>query len=353
MNALCGAEIGLDQKNIYKLSLLCRANERGTSPAAGLSPASFRRWPTLAMAELTNVGARRLHLSTSSCPGPGTTRPPGGTPGRSRSAPSIPHTTGRSPASPSGEIRFAVPGRPVRARTQHRPQCQGPPRAFDATCGARDRHRAHRPHRIRVDDLQRALQPRPPVRLLAGNRPASTPTPTAFMRSITWSRLRRARRAYPAAHAAGQSRAGPGRGSSDDGRNFAARCAEAIFTAQQELGEAREFYTDVNKRALLAGRDPAAVNVLPGLSPFLGSTMAEAKARDTGGRPAPSVGPVRRHRPQRLSARRTGAARRHTGAARGPGRPEPLPRHRQYGDAGKLTLRRLARRTRTSRARVW
>jgi FMN-dependent oxidoreductase (nitrilotriacetate monooxygenase family) len=67
-------------------------------------------------------------------------------------------------------------------------------------------------------------------------------------------------------------------GSSDDGRAFAARYAEAIFTAQQELGEAQSFYADIKKRAAAFGRDPATVKILPGLSPFVGSTMAEARA---------------------------------------------------------------------------
>jgi N-acetyl-S-(2-succino)cysteine monooxygenase len=67
-------------------------------------------------------------------------------------------------------------------------------------------------------------------------------------------------------------------GSSDDGRTFAARYAEAIFTAQQELADAQNFYADVKKRVAAFGRDPAAVKILPGLSPFLGSTMAEARA---------------------------------------------------------------------------
>jgi FMN-dependent oxidoreductase (nitrilotriacetate monooxygenase family) len=67
-------------------------------------------------------------------------------------------------------------------------------------------------------------------------------------------------------------------GSSEDGRAFAARFAEAIFTAQQELGDAQNFYADIKKRAASFGRDPAAVKILPGLSPFLGSTVAEARA---------------------------------------------------------------------------
>ncbi|MFI6291092.1 LLM class flavin-dependent oxidoreductase [Nonomuraea sp. NPDC050790] len=67
-------------------------------------------------------------------------------------------------------------------------------------------------------------------------------------------------------------------GSSEDGRALAARHAEAVFTAQQTLDNARDFYADVKSRVKAAGRDPDLVKVLPGLSPFIGSTEAEAKA---------------------------------------------------------------------------
>lgn len=67
-------------------------------------------------------------------------------------------------------------------------------------------------------------------------------------------------------------------GSSDDGRAFAARFAEAIFTAHQTLGSAQRFYADIKKQAAGLGRDPDHVKILPGLSPYIGSTEAEAAA---------------------------------------------------------------------------
>src|SRR5689334_8719283 len=45
-------------------------------------------------------------------------------------------------------------------------------------------------------------------------------------------------------------------GSSEDGKRFAARYAEAVFTAQQTLGDAQAFYADVKARTRRAGRDP-------------------------------------------------------------------------------------------------
>lgn len=66
-------------------------------------------------------------------------------------------------------------------------------------------------------------------------------------------------------------------GSSNDGRGFAARNAEAIFTAHQTIGDARAFYDDIKTRAARLGRDPEGVKVLPGISPFLADTEGEAR----------------------------------------------------------------------------
>jgi FMN-dependent oxidoreductase (nitrilotriacetate monooxygenase family) len=67
-------------------------------------------------------------------------------------------------------------------------------------------------------------------------------------------------------------------GSSENGRAFAARYAEAIFTAHQTLGDGQEFYADMKKRARSFGRDPELLKILPGIVPAIGSTEAEARA---------------------------------------------------------------------------
>ncbi|MEU2198705.1 LLM class flavin-dependent oxidoreductase [Isoptericola sp. NPDC019482] len=67
-------------------------------------------------------------------------------------------------------------------------------------------------------------------------------------------------------------------GASNAGRDFAARWAEAIFTAHQRLEDAQAFYADVKDGARRHGRDPGQVKILPGISPFIGSTEAEARA---------------------------------------------------------------------------
>jgi FMN-dependent oxidoreductase (nitrilotriacetate monooxygenase family) len=66
-------------------------------------------------------------------------------------------------------------------------------------------------------------------------------------------------------------------GSSEDGRQFAARHADAIFTAWQDLDEAQAFYADVKGQAAALGRDPDRLVVLPGIVPVLGPTEAAAR----------------------------------------------------------------------------
>ena len=65
-------------------------------------------------------------------------------------------------------------------------------------------------------------------------------------------------------------------GSSEDGKEFAARWAEAVFTATPTIEEARRFYEDVKRRALSIGRDPEHVKILPGIVPVIGDTAVEA-----------------------------------------------------------------------------
>jgi len=66
-------------------------------------------------------------------------------------------------------------------------------------------------------------------------------------------------------------------GSSDTGRRFAARHAEAVFTAQMEKKTAQDFYADLKALAAAQGRPCEQILILPGLSPLIASTEAEAK----------------------------------------------------------------------------
>ncbi|GII85541.1 monooxygenase [Sphaerisporangium siamense] len=67
-------------------------------------------------------------------------------------------------------------------------------------------------------------------------------------------------------------------GSSEDGKEFAARHAEAVFTAQQTLREGQEFYADLKGRLARYGRAPGDLLILPGISPIIGATEREALA---------------------------------------------------------------------------
>ncbi|WP_328693333.1 LLM class flavin-dependent oxidoreductase [Streptomyces phaeochromogenes] len=69
-------------------------------------------------------------------------------------------------------------------------------------------------------------------------------------------------------------------GSSEDGKEFAARYAEAVFTAQQTIEDAQAFYADLKSRTTAAGRDPGHIKVLPGIVPVIGSTETEALAAE-------------------------------------------------------------------------
>jgi FMN-dependent oxidoreductase (nitrilotriacetate monooxygenase family) len=66
-------------------------------------------------------------------------------------------------------------------------------------------------------------------------------------------------------------------GSSDAGMSFAARHAEAVFTAHLEKATAIDFYETLKGRAAAAGRPADQILILPGLSAMIASTEAEAK----------------------------------------------------------------------------
>ncbi|UOT05380.1 LLM class flavin-dependent oxidoreductase [Rhodococcus opacus] len=67
-------------------------------------------------------------------------------------------------------------------------------------------------------------------------------------------------------------------GSSESGKEFAARYAEAVFTAQRTLEQGQEFYRDLEARVVKHGRNAGDLKVLPGIVPFIADTEEEAKA---------------------------------------------------------------------------
>ncbi|HWK70584.1 MAG TPA: LLM class flavin-dependent oxidoreductase [Burkholderiaceae bacterium] len=67
-------------------------------------------------------------------------------------------------------------------------------------------------------------------------------------------------------------------GASDQGRDLAARRAEAIYAVAYDLPAAQEYYRDIKRRVREAGRgDP--VPIMPGLVAYVGSTDQEARAK--------------------------------------------------------------------------
>lgn len=65
-------------------------------------------------------------------------------------------------------------------------------------------------------------------------------------------------------------------GESPEGRDFAARHADLVFTSHAQFDRAREFGADIRRRAELQGRAPDAVLPFPSASIVLGDTDAEA-----------------------------------------------------------------------------
>jgi FMN-dependent oxidoreductase (nitrilotriacetate monooxygenase family) len=68
-------------------------------------------------------------------------------------------------------------------------------------------------------------------------------------------------------------------GQSDAGRELAAETAEVIFTAWQSLADAQAFYRDVKGRLDKYGRSPDSLRIMPGVSPYIGRTETEARAK--------------------------------------------------------------------------
>lgn len=68
-------------------------------------------------------------------------------------------------------------------------------------------------------------------------------------------------------------------GASEDGKNFAARNADAIFFHADTLDEAQAYYRDVKARVTVAGRKPEEVFLLPGIRPIVGRTAEEAERK--------------------------------------------------------------------------
>lgn len=65
-------------------------------------------------------------------------------------------------------------------------------------------------------------------------------------------------------------------GSSEAGKELAAKTAEVIFTAWQTISEAQSFYQDVKGRLKKYGRTEDSLKIMPGVFPVIGRTEKEA-----------------------------------------------------------------------------
>ena len=68
-------------------------------------------------------------------------------------------------------------------------------------------------------------------------------------------------------------------GTSEDGRNFAAENADAIFVSAEGFEEAQAYYRDLKRRASGFGRDPEHLSILPGIRPIVGRDEAQVQER--------------------------------------------------------------------------
>jgi N-acetyl-S-(2-succino)cysteine monooxygenase len=68
-------------------------------------------------------------------------------------------------------------------------------------------------------------------------------------------------------------------GSSEAGKELAARTAEVVFTAQRTLPEAQAFYTDLKGRLAKYSRRPEELKVMPGVFPVVGRSEGEAREK--------------------------------------------------------------------------
>jgi FMN-dependent oxidoreductase (nitrilotriacetate monooxygenase family) len=69
-------------------------------------------------------------------------------------------------------------------------------------------------------------------------------------------------------------------GTSEDGRDFAARYAEGIYSNADSIEDAQEYYADIKRRTAAAGRNPEHLLIFSGLTPIIADTDDEARARE-------------------------------------------------------------------------
>ena len=69
-------------------------------------------------------------------------------------------------------------------------------------------------------------------------------------------------------------------GASEAGRQIAAETAEAVFSANNTRGTAKDFYADMKSRVRACGRNPEHLKILPGVFVVIGDTVRRRKRRN-------------------------------------------------------------------------
>ncbi len=69
-------------------------------------------------------------------------------------------------------------------------------------------------------------------------------------------------------------------GTSEEGRDLAARIANGIYANEESFEEARDYYRDIKRRAVAYGRDPDEILIFPGLVPVIAPTDEQARAKE-------------------------------------------------------------------------
>ncbi|RWB32194.1 MAG: LLM class flavin-dependent oxidoreductase [Mesorhizobium sp.] len=66
-------------------------------------------------------------------------------------------------------------------------------------------------------------------------------------------------------------------GTSGPGKELSARFADVVFTAEQDIKPAKEFYSDLKSLTAKYGRAPSDIKIMPGVMPIVGRSRAEAE----------------------------------------------------------------------------
>ncbi|MBE9606835.1 LLM class flavin-dependent oxidoreductase [Acetobacteraceae bacterium H6797] len=68
-------------------------------------------------------------------------------------------------------------------------------------------------------------------------------------------------------------------GASDAGMAIAAANADVVYAVPHDLDTGRSYYADLKQRVAQAGREPWELKIMPGITPFIGATEAEAREK--------------------------------------------------------------------------